>query len=94
MTNSNYFVKKLAENKAILAPMAGFSDAAFRLLCYRFGAAWAITEMVSAKAIVSGNFQGIEIAEPYSNEKDFVIQIYGSDGELLADAAKILIEKY
>jgi len=94
VTNSNYFVKKLAENKAILAPMAGFSDAAFRLLCYRFGAAWAISEMVSAKAIVRGNFQGIEIAEPYSDEKDFVIQIYGSDGELLADAAEILIEKY
>ena len=94
MTRSNFFVNKLAENKAVLAPMAGYSDAAFRLLCNRFGSAWSVTEMVSAKAILNGNYQGIEIAEPHSTERDFVIQIYGADAELMAEAAEILIERY
>ena len=34
-----------------LAPMAGVSDYAFRLLCRRYGAEYAVSEMVSAKAL-------------------------------------------
>ena len=43
--------------RAALAPMAGVTDAAYRRLCAQFGAAYTVTEMVSAKAI------------PYSYEK-------------------------
>ena len=32
-----------------LAPMAGVTDAAMRLLCHEAGAAWAVSEMLSAK---------------------------------------------
>ena len=32
-----------------LAPMAGVTDAATRLLCFEQGAAWAVSEMLSAK---------------------------------------------
>ena len=35
----------------MLAPMAGVTDTAFRLLCRQFGAEYAVTEMVSAKAL-------------------------------------------
>ena len=37
--------------QALLAPMAGVTDRAFRELCVRFGAGYCVTEMVSAKAL-------------------------------------------
>ena len=37
------------ETGAGLAPMAGVTDAAMRLLCHEQGAAWAVSEMLSAK---------------------------------------------
>ena len=39
------------DGRAVLAPMAGVSDAAFRTLCLEQGAALVYTEMVSAKAL-------------------------------------------
>ena len=39
------------EDTAALAPMAGVSDKAFRLICKEMGAAYLVTEMVSAKAL-------------------------------------------
>ena len=42
------------KNIAFLAPMAGVADRAFRELCIRFGAAYTVTEMVSAKGLTMG----------------------------------------
>ena len=36
---------------AALAPMAGVADRAYRLMCKRYGAAYVVSEMVSAKGI-------------------------------------------
>ena len=36
-----------------LAPMAGYSDRAMRLLCHRYGAEFSVTEMVSAAAVAA-----------------------------------------
>jgi len=91
---NNFYTEKLKQKQAILAPMAGYTDAPFRYLANSYGSAWAVTEMVSAKALVNGNLQGIEIAAAYKNEKDLVIQIYGREPELVAEAGQILFEKY
>lgn len=40
------------DSKAFLAPMAGVADRAFREICRDFGAAYTVTEMVSAKGLV------------------------------------------
>ena len=40
--------------------MARFSDAPFRLLCREFGAAWAVTEMVSSMGVVMNGKKSIE----------------------------------
>ena len=40
------------ENRFFLAPMAGVTDAAFRMICREQGAAVAYTEMVSAKGLL------------------------------------------
>ena len=39
------------KSHAVLAPMAGVSDRAYRELCVRFGAAYCVSEMVSSKAL-------------------------------------------
>ncbi len=90
----DFFKTRLAQGRAVLAPMAGYTDAPFRKLCREFGSAWAVTEMVSAKALVLGNQRGIEIGEPYPGEPDLVIQIFGSNPELVAEAGRMLSDRY
>ena len=43
------------ENNLFLAPLAGFTDFAFRGICGEFGAGLTVTEMVSAKGLIYGN---------------------------------------
>jgi tRNA-dihydrouridine synthase B len=91
---TNFYQRKLAEGKAILAPMAGYTDAPFRKLCREFGSSWAVTEMVSAKGLVQGDLRGIEIGEPYEGEPDVVIQIFGGESEIVAEGGSIIYNQY
>jgi tRNA-dihydrouridine synthase B len=91
---TSFYQRKLAEKRAILAPMAGYTDAPFRKLCRQFGSSWAVTEMVSAKGLVQGDLRGIEIGEPYPGEPDVVIQVFGGEAEIVAEGGRILFEKY
>lgn len=90
----NFYQRKLAENRAVLAPMAGFTDGPFRKLCREFGSSWAVTEMVSAKGLVQGDLKGLEIGEPYAGEPDVVIQVFGGEAEIVAEGGRILYDKY
>jgi tRNA-dihydrouridine synthase B len=94
MSTPSFYQRKLAEKRAILAPMAGYTDAPFRRLCREFGSNWAVTEMVSAKGLVMGDLRGIEIGEPYPEEPDVVIQVFGGEPEIVAQGGHILYEKY
>ena len=91
---TSFYQDKLASAGAILAPMAGFTDAPFRKLCRDFGSAWAVTEMVSAKGLVQGDLRGVEIGEPYAGEPDLVIQVFGGEPDIVAAGGRILFEKY
>ena len=51
------------DNNLILAPMAGVTDLPFRLLCREQGCGLAVTEMVSAKAILYKNRNTKELLE-------------------------------
>ena len=93
-TGPNFYTARLSQNRAILAPMAGFTDAPFRKLCRDYGSAWAVTEMVSAKALVQGDLQGIEIGKPYPGEPDLVIQVFGGEPEIVAAGGRILYDTY
>lgn len=84
---------RLETGRAVLAPMAGFSDAPFRLLCREFGAAWAVTEMVSSMGVVMNGKKSFEIGEPYPGEPDLVIQLFGADPAIVGEAgAKLYAE--
>lgn len=70
-----------------LAPMAGVADSTFRLLCKKFGAAYTVCEMVSAKAVTMGDKKSEELMQTEKKEQPFAIQLFGFDPETMAQAA-------
>lgn len=71
----------------ILAPMAGVTDLAFRLLCKEQGAEVMVTEMISAKALYYGNKNTLPLMQTEEAEKPVGVQIFGSDPELMGQMA-------
>ena len=71
----------------ILAPMAGVTDLPFRLLCHEQGAGMAVTEMVSAKAILYKNKNTKELMAVDPAEGPVAVQLFGSDPEIMAEIA-------
>ena len=76
-----------------LAPLAGFSDLPFRLLCREFGCQVACTEMVSAKGLLYGSQGTLDILRTCSQDNPLVVQLYGSEPDTLARATAKLIEQ-
>jgi len=83
---NGFYARKLQQGGAILAPMAGYSDAPFREVCTELGAAWTVSEMMSAQGVLQGDAT-LDIGRPYPGERDRVIQLFGADPHVLADAA-------
>lgn len=75
------------EKTAALAPMAGVTDKTFRELCKSFGAAYTVSEMVSAKGVSMGDKKSQEIMEISETEHPSAVQIFGTDPEIMAQAA-------
>ena len=73
-----------------LAPLAGITDKSFRRLCRECGAALVYTEMVSAKALRYGDRKTEKLLETCEEEGDVAFQVFGSDPEVMANAAAIL----
>ena len=78
---------------AALAPMAGVTDAAMRLLCFEQGAAWAVSEMLSAKGWVFSkgkNRNANDLLKRLPGEGIAGLQLFGSDPHYMAEAARQL----
>ena len=75
------------EKTAALAPMAGVADKTFRELCKNFGAAYTVSEMVSAKGVSMGDKKSEELMTVSDIEHPCAIQIFGNDPEIMAQAA-------
>ncbi len=72
------------KNNIFLAPMAGVTDLAFRIICDRFGAGLSYTEMVSAKAL---SFADKKTGTLMKTENlPTAVQLFGSDPRIMADA--------
>ena len=80
------------KNNLVLAPMAGYTDAAFRSLCVEQGAALTYTEMISAKALYYHNKNTKPLLQTADNEGPVALQLFGDDPELLAGEALKLEE--
>lgn len=80
------------KGKAVLAPLAGVGDSAFRSVCAEAGAACTVSEMVSAKALHYGDKSTAELMYISASERPCGIQLFGSEPEIMAEGAKIAAE--
>ena len=79
--------------RAVLAPMAGVSDAAFRTLCFEQGAALCYTEMVSAKALCYNDKKTAALLYiPEQSGRPVAAQIFGHEPECMAEGARRALE--
>lgn len=73
-----------------LAPLAGYSDLPFRLLCRHYGAACCVTEMVSAKGLVHKSPGTGELLMSLAEDQPLVVQLFGAEPEVLGSAVTTL----
>lgn len=78
------------KNGIALAPMAGFSDRAMRVVCHELGAEYSVTEMVSAKAVVYKDKKTHLLSRIMADEGPVGLQIFGSEPSVMAEAAGVL----
>ena len=71
----------------LLAPMAGFTDYPFRVLCKRMGAGLVYSEFVSADGIIRENIRTLEMIRFSEEERPIGIQIFGNEPETMSKAA-------
>ncbi len=83
---------EIPDTAMILGPMAGVTDLPFRVLCREMGAALAYTEMVSAKAVLYKNKNTAELLKSCDRDTPLGLQLFGSEPDVVAEAAKILEE--
>jgi nifR3 family TIM-barrel protein len=75
----------------VLAPMAGVTDAPFRVLCSTFGGGIFVNQMVTARALLEGHASSWELARFHPSEKIRSLQLYGTDPLTLAEAVRRLV---
>ena len=78
--------------RAVLAPMAGVSDFAFRAICRECGAALTTTEMVSARALCYHDEKSKSLLYIPETEHPSAVQIFGHEPEIMAEAAQMALE--
>ncbi len=83
----------LARNPLLMAPMAGVSDGAYRLMARAGGAALAYTEMVSVAGIHYGSDKTWDLVLPVEGEPDLAVQLFGSRPEQFEEAAALVAER-
>lgn len=88
------FIKELKignvklENNIILAPMAGITDKAFRIICKEYNPGLVVTEMASAKAIYYGDDKTKQLLDINGEKKPVSVQIFGSDVQAIKIACE------
>lgn len=77
-----------------LAPVAGYSDRAYRSICVDWGADFTYTEMVSSEAFVRRSAKTDKLIARAANERRYAVQIFGSNPVYMAETAARIIESY
>ncbi len=78
----------LLPSNIVLAPMAGVTDRPFRLLCRRFGAGLAASEMLTADVRLWNSPKSRRRMDHSGEPSPRVVQIAGFDPQMMADAAR------
>ena len=73
-----------------LAPVAGYTDRAFRSICAEYGADFSFTELASSEALMRGGKPTFDLIRRGENEKRYAIQLFGHDPQTMYKAALTL----
>ena len=75
----------------VLAPMAGVTDAPFRVLCAEFGGGLFVNQMVTARALVEQHPTTWALTRFHPSEPIRSLQLYGTDPGYLSEAVRQLV---
>jgi tRNA-dihydrouridine synthase len=78
------------DGKIVLAPLAGYTNSVYRMICKKAGANLVYSEMISAKGLIFENDKTFDLTYVDPNEHPIAMQIFGGEVEDLVRAAKIL----
>ena len=82
------------ENNILLAPMAGITDLAYRIICKKYSNPGLVyTEMISSKALYYGDEKTKKLLDISEEKKPIAYQIFGSDSEIMGFAAKLICDE-
>lgn len=81
------------ENPYILAPLAGYTDLAYRLLCREYGAGLCVSEMISCNGLAYRQKNTLAMLKTAPAERPVSFQLFGSEPDIMAEAAAILSEQ-
>ncbi|MGV1099213.1 tRNA dihydrouridine synthase DusB [Thiovibrio sp. JS02] len=81
------------DNPFILAPLAGYTDLAYRLLCREYGASLCYSEMISCHGLIHGQKNTLEMLATVPEERPVAMQLFGGEADLMGEAAAILSEQ-
>lgn len=79
-------------NNVFLAPMAGITDRAFRVICEKFNPGLVYTEMISSKGLFHNDTKTKQLLNMKDEKRPIAVQIFGSDIESMKYAAKYVSE--
>lgn len=85
--------KKKGKSILALAPLAGYTDSAFRLICKEFGADVVYSEMASVSALYYDSKKTLELIKFSKKERPYVVQLFGSNKDHFIKAVKIIEQK-
>ena len=80
------------EKTAALAPMASVADRAYRAVCKEHGAAYMVSEMISAKGLCYSDRKTEELCTVLESERPYALQLFGEDPEFVGRAAEMLMK--
>jgi nifR3 family TIM-barrel protein len=78
-------------NRVVLAPMAGVTDKAFRIIAKEYGCGLVYTEMVSAKALTYKNIRTKALLDLQGELQPIAVQLFGCEPDVMAEGAKIAV---
>ncbi|MFC1898146.1 tRNA dihydrouridine synthase DusB [Candidatus Cloacimonadota bacterium] len=86
-------IAELTKRKIWLAPLAGFTDNAYRSICKECGADVVISEMISADGLLYNREKSLTYARFQDTQRPFGIQLFGSDAEIMQKGAEIALQE-
>jgi tRNA-dihydrouridine synthase B len=83
---------KTINTNVFLAPLAGCSDLAFRLICREYGAKFCFFEMIDANSLIYNRIRSLRIIKTTEEDTPIAGQLLGRDPQMLLEAAFKLMD--